>query len=301
MMSLVLGSLPTIGNVNESHWLISNHVKSGATFTDKFYITNKNIDQFVHCQLCGDACQYWSIDFRRVLQEDKNEYYQRLSNQLGCDVLVSAEKSIDHLSHLCETEDRDFTCDMLILFKDPWRFLHSWMGRSHKIQNPQKALNFWARSYEQLLNCKTTGRKHILSLSEFQNQPEQGLQKICAEFSLPYNRDALQYWQTQQHYIGGNFNVYKRLKEKGVEGMAIRSAEKIQYNKEYDDIIRRHKWAQSVYNRLCKNRLVIDINQHKATLPNALPPTGLQALYTKAFGLSYCKANKVKASLKHKF
>jgi hypothetical protein len=83
--------------------------------------------------------------------------------------------------------------------------------------------------------------------------------------------------------------------------MAIRPAEKIQYNKEYDDIIRRHNWAQSVYHRLCQNRLIIDINQHEATLPDAFPPTGLQALYAKAFGLSYCKANKVKASLKHKF
>lgn len=293
LVSLILGSLPDVANINESHWLISHHARSSKSLSTKVEISNENSDEFTHCRLCGVDCAYWDIDFRRSLQRDKSQWIEKLSDRINSDIIVTADKSLGTLRSL--SDQKNFNCDMLILFKDPWRFLRSWMGRKNKLQNPQKALDYWSRTYEELLNCSTVGKKIVVGLGELQNDPHWALKAMCDEFDLKYDSKAIQYWEKEQHYIGGNFNVYDKLSEIGPQAMEIRPISNLEYDEHLDEIVKNHGWSQKIYKRLYEERLYNSESvMDKNLLPAPIPLKALRKSYVGAYSQLYHLAYKIK-------
>lgn len=203
VMSLILGTAEGAGNVGESHWLVPH-------------------DNGYSCHYCGPACQIWTRDFRQRLEADPGNWYPRLAEQMGSDILISADKSHTHIDRL--DPDHDHTA--LILFKAPGNYWHSVSKRRWKTETLAQALNRWNWLYQRFLedDYAPQGGKVFLSVERFMADPERAIPVLFDALGLSGTPgQALHYWETVQHYVGGNFDAYDKLDRLGEEAMRLRA------------------------------------------------------------------------------
>lgn len=201
VMSLILGTADGAANVSESHWLVP-------------------FDTQYSCHYCGPACQIWTRDFRKRLEADQSNWYPRLAEQLGSDILISADKSRTHIDRLDPRHDHK----ALILFKSPGNYWHSMCKRRWKTETLKQAINRWYWLYEEFLEEEyaPTGGKVFMSVERFMADPDRSIPILFDALGLTGSTDrALRYWETAQHYIGGNFSAYDKLRRLGEEAMEL--------------------------------------------------------------------------------
>lgn len=209
LFGLMLGALDGVSNVGESNWLVP---RMGEEVDDPSLWSAKAYSEMQQCRLCGEGCEVWTKEVRQDLQRDPAGWYRRIGERMGGDVLISSEKEPANIRPL----DPALENTTLVLFKTPFQHWASVSKRSCKTKSLNAAMNTWARIYSEFLDDAAyapKGGKVFLNIEKFLDAPEPGLKALTSALGLPCNPQMLRYWETKQHYIGGNFNVYDRMRD----------------------------------------------------------------------------------------
>jgi hypothetical protein len=204
VLSYVLGSLPNVKTIGESHWLV-----------------DKTTDgKLLGCVKCGPACSVINDDLRSRLTSVEAQWYRDIATALNSKVLVSSDKNLDTLLQLDPTGN----FEPLVLFKRPDNHARSY-ARVIESRGDQPPLKWyataWAKHYAVALNL--TSARYLL-IDDFVNYPEAVLERLAAWLETTADSSALRYWEFEHHAIGGNFNPYVRKTQKPDE-LEIRARE----------------------------------------------------------------------------
>ena len=204
LLGLVLGGLPGVANVGESHWLIEKRVQRTSTEPPL------TPDGYEQCMSCGAACSIVTADLRNQLSDPAVDFYGTLGAAYAADTVLTSDKYYDHILRL----DPALHNDAIVLFRHP---MANW--ESHCLRHPtgtspdgqRKYLKKWADVYTAFLQYfDNRGTKIFVDFDTFAENPVRGLALICSQLSLSFDPEALAYWRTRQHYVGGNMRLALR-------------------------------------------------------------------------------------------
>lgn len=201
VMSLILGSAKGAENVGETNWVVP-------------------LADSHRCRLCGPSCEIWTYDFQRSLEADPSDWFPRIADRLRTDILVSSEKSFRHIERLAP--DRHYRA--LVLFKRPENFWHSIRKRPWRKEELDVALKRWANLYNRFLDdaYHPSGGKIFVGVEKLMSDPGAQVPKVLEALGLEHDvEEVMQYWKRPQHYIGGNFDVYQKLREDGKAALRL--------------------------------------------------------------------------------
>jgi hypothetical protein len=204
LLGLVLGGLPGIANVGESHWLVEKRVQRTSAEPP---LTSDGYEQ---CMSCGAACSIVTADLRNRLADAAADFYGTLGAAYAVDTVLTSDKYYDHILRL----DPALHNDAIVLFRHPMANWESHCVRHSSGASPdgqRKYLKKWGDVYTAFLQYfDNRGRKIFVDFDAFATNPEQGLMSISMQLSLPFAPEALAYWRTRQHYVGGNMRLALR-------------------------------------------------------------------------------------------
>jgi hypothetical protein len=243
LIGLILGAIPGVGNVGESNWLVPRLGEADAS--PKLWSGYESMEQ---CRLCGSACEVWTKEFRMDLQRNAVDWFERLAARLGTNVLVSSEKETPLVNAL----DPQKRYAALILFREPGQFWSSIRKRPWRQDTIQQATRRWTAAYSEFLEdtYRPEGGKIFMNVDAFQTQPAPRLRVLLELLGIEGDVESvLRYWESQQHYVGGNFNVYRELENKGAASLALRPPEALSLATKEHDFIQNHEAAE-IYQRL---------------------------------------------------
>jgi hypothetical protein len=216
LVGLVLGALPGVANVGESHWLIE---KRRTRSSEQLPTSAAGYEQ---CMSCGPDCAIVTDALRRRLADRNADFHAALGAAYGADVIVTSDKSPRHVVRL----DPHLRNDAIVLFRHPMANWQSHRARHPAFASPEGQRRYfagWADDYQVLLRYfANTGAKIVVDFEAFAAAPETVLPRLCTLLSLPYDPDALSYWRTPQHFVGGNIALAVRLRTRDEEALRIR-------------------------------------------------------------------------------
>ncbi len=213
LLGFLLGSLPDVANIGESHSLVFRQLGGERQPVD---YTSDPPEGMIPCDLCADdPCPVWSLPFRRSLAADPVDWYGKLAEQAKADVLVSSDKSHAKLSGL----DPLGRHDLIVLFKSPAVAWASARRRPRPPKEPMRYLTRWEREYGRLLHdLPHQGRRVVLHFDAFRRAPEPHLRRLLEllELPIPAGHELLRVDPTQ-HVMGGNTFTRRDVQSKGEE------------------------------------------------------------------------------------
>ncbi|MBW2269949.1 MAG: hypothetical protein JRH16_15370 [Deltaproteobacteria bacterium] len=218
LLGFLLGGLPGVANLGESHALIYRRKGDRAHSAD---LEEAATETMVRCTSCRDApCPVWTLGFRRNLADDPLDWYGKLAAQVGAPIVISSDKSHAKLSGL----DPFGRHDLIVLFKSPGVAWTSARMRPHLSSDPAVYFARWEREYARLLgDLPVRGRRIVLSFDAFRRAPEAHLTRLTELLDLPRSADAeLASVHSGQHVIGGNQWTRRDMRVHGEE-LAIRA------------------------------------------------------------------------------
>jgi len=249
ILDRVLGGLPGVCSIGESHWLTkeSNGVKY---IPIDLSVARTGRGPF--CSVCGPKCKFLTSEFRMGLVADPSRWYFKIAKQLGTSILISADKNTTKLID----NDPLLRFAALVLFKSP---LQAWASQMAKLPKEReggyyaaeltKYMEVWTNSYKIFLNeLNPTQGKTFLKFDDFVQSPRTLLMTLCAAVNLPYDPSVLQ--ETRQgHAIGGNAGAMARLRaaDYGVRLMPLPNPE---LPAEHSALIAGNKAMQDCYGAL---------------------------------------------------
>lgn len=249
LLSLVLGALPGVANIGESHWLLEPRPgKARASH-------RLTADGFEQCLWCGTACPVVTGDLRRRLADQPHAFYQILADAHAADIIVSADKNYPHVIR----RDPALHNDAVIAFRHP---LRNWRSHARRSDNADEAarlryLENWAIAYTNFLdNFPNSGTEIVIDFDHFLTSPEKALRRLCLALDLPFSADALRYWSVRQHCVGGNREVRESLARNDTRALEIapRGSSPARFWRSTDPDIPPE--ITSVYERLCRQAIV---------------------------------------------
>lgn len=202
VMSMVLGTANGAANVGETNWIVP-------------------FENAYRCRLCGEACAFWTTEFLESLDRDETRWFPRIAERLETDVLISSEKSMNHVKRF----DSELQNCSVVLFKSPASFWQSIRKRRWRKEDLERSMTIWRRVYEGYLDdaYQPAGGMAYVDVEKFMAAPTRAIPMLYEALGLTGSTEqALRYWEKKHHYIGGNFDVYQRLNEVGEAGMALR-------------------------------------------------------------------------------
>lgn len=231
--SYVLGSLPGVATIGESHWL-----------TD-----TPNSGERIYCAHCGAGCALWTDAFRQELVDDRRDWYVKIAQRLETSVLVSSDKTPDILERL--DPGRDY--DLVVLFKPPALSAGSHLRQmrlSGITIRMEWYLGFWREFYSRYLDgFATKGAKVFVNAESLYAAPESGFRALSSALRLPFEPSALEYWRKPHHAMGGNFNPYSRL-ESAPETLPVAPLTAHPLDADQAAAVRAHQESREVFDRL---------------------------------------------------
>lgn len=222
--SYILGALPGVANIGESHWLV-----------DGPHLT---------CSYCGEGCQVLSREFRSQLEADEQGWYSRIAARLGEPVLVSSDKS----EQFWRRYDPEMDFDLVALYKPIELAAASHkriMERQGRVFQVNQYLNQWAANYRKLLNLDNRGGKTFVDAQRLYDCVSQNMPQLARALGLDYAPDALEYWNRPFHTIGGNFNPMTLLSD-NPGALAVRPIERHALTAEEVEACASHERANAV-------------------------------------------------------
>ncbi|PTM92770.1 hypothetical protein C7449_107184 [Mycoplana dimorpha] len=210
----MLGGLPGVASIGESHWLIKRrHERSFTTLSFEHYVDEEKL---VPCSVCGDGCEVLSRDFRLGLAADHTDWYQRIGARLGALHLISADKNLVKLVE----NDPKLRFDALVMFKSPDQ---AWRSKLNKLPEGESAdfyraeldkfIQTWLGSYRHFLfDLKPTGKTIFLNFDAFAENPAPYAEAVCRKLGLPYSPEILTR-TIPGHAVGGNRGSMANLRE----------------------------------------------------------------------------------------
>ncbi len=212
LMDRILGGLPGVRSIGESHWLTKARFETGYDLID---FDNLTAHPMPNCSVCNAKCEVLTVDFRRSLAADYTDWYFRISERLQAGTLISADKNppklIDH--------DPLLRFDALVMFKSP---IQAWISHREKLAAGQDDashlrhcrtyMDTWTQAYDTLLNhFRPAGKMVYLSFDRFVEEPATHLEALCGALNLPYDPAVLEATRPG-HAIGGNARAMARIR-----------------------------------------------------------------------------------------
>lgn len=221
LLGYLLGSLPAVTNVGESHALA--YRRQGMRPIPVDY-TSDDPEGMVRCTHCGEApCPAWTLPFRRALAADPLDWYGKLAVQSGTPILVSSDKSHAKLSGL----DPFGRHDVVVLFKTPSVAFASARLRPRPPKDPGLYMTRWEREYRRLVHdLPVEGQRVVLHFDAFRRDPEAHLRRLLEilDIPIPAGHDLLAV-DPAQHVIGGNPYTRQDVRDEG-RNLAIRAGDR---------------------------------------------------------------------------
>lgn len=249
LIDRLLGGLPGVRSIGESHWLIKAHYPHGYDLAN---FSSDILPPMVPCTVCKQSCPILTFEFRRAMAADHTNWYSKIADRLKTDILISADKNWPKLID----NDPLLRLDALVLFKSP---LQAWASTFDKLPTGrdssfyvaecEKYLSTWTRSYGAFLDLFVPqGKVVFLHFDSFAEYPEKILPAVCKALSLTYDHHVLEA-VTPGHAIGGNSRALKRLRANGY-AMEIRSLPKPSIPPEQLKVIFENEGVQQIYARM---------------------------------------------------
>ena len=209
-LNLILGSLPGVIAIGESHWLVDMHeklrLKHQLQKKTIFESSDEEYDKaFYQCRLCNNNCTHYTREFRQKLKSGSHTtWHKELAQQFKSDIIVTSDKHPDIIRRL----DNSLSNATVVLFKHPY---NAWL--SYQKRNPSLSyfIHEYTYAYQRFLyDYVNKGPLIFLQWERFVDTPEEYLKILCNKLEIPFDQNALNYWQKKHHYIGGNYNVYDK-------------------------------------------------------------------------------------------
>jgi len=209
----LLGSLPGVASIGESHWLVKGKVP-GVGY-DLLDFARDFADDMVKCSVCGKKCEVLTAEFRRALAADRTNWYFRIAERLGTQLLGACDKNPAKIVD----NDPLLRLDALVLFKSLpqawWSELQKrkpGQDEAYYLAECERYVTTWSQSYAMFLESfSPQGKVAFLSFEEFVRAPAQVLSAACEALSLPFDEEVLKFARPG-HAIGGNDKAVRRLK-----------------------------------------------------------------------------------------
>lgn len=204
LLDRVLGGLPGVASIGESHWLTKSRINKISSSVDA---SVEEPPGMPYCSVCGPSCEVLSLDFRISLAADSTRWYDKIANRLGTSVLISADKNWQKLVD----NDPLLQMDAVVLFKSPDQAWHSQKTKlptdqddAYYIQQLERYIDVWSANYEALVGpFRPTGQTVFLSFDHFCAEPADVLSAVTHTLGLPEPSGVLNQ-TTPGHAIGGN-------------------------------------------------------------------------------------------------
>lgn len=246
----MLGGLPDVASIGESHWLIKR--RRGRTFTTLSFQNDVDEEKLVPCSVCGDECEVLSRDFRLGLAADHTDWYQRIGARLGVRHLISADKNLIKLVD----NDPKLRFDAIVMFKSPDQAWRSKLNRLPEGESDdfyraelEKLIETWLGSYRHfLLDLQPTGRMIFLNFDAFAENPARYTEAVCKKLGLPYSPDILTR-TIPSHAVGGNRGSMTTLRERDYN-VQIRPLAPANLPRDHKTDIDRHDFMQETFRQL---------------------------------------------------
>lgn len=212
-MDRLLGGLPGVRSIGESHWLTK--ARYGHKHYDLIDFSAAERLPMAYCSVCGPSCEYLSYEFRRDLAADHTDWYQRIAHRLGTKLLISADKNLPKLID----NDPLLRFDALVMFKSPKQ---AWLSQLTKLPADKDADYYtaeceryalkWARAYQTFIDhLKPRGKVVFFCFDAFPQSPRQSVEALCRALDLPFDEAVLR--ETRPgHAIGGNKGAMSSLR-----------------------------------------------------------------------------------------
>lgn len=212
LIDRVLGGLPGVASIGESHWLTKAKTVQGYGPID---FAAEEQAKVVACSICGPNCDVLDFSFRRHLAADHTRWFYKIAHQLRTNTLISADKNspklVDH--------DPLLRFDGLVVFKSPSQAWFSELKKrkageseSHYLEACQKYIGVWTQSYKSFLeDFSPAGKTVFLSFEDFAKQPLAVLKSLTQSLSLPFDESVLTSI-LPGHAVGGNAQAIAKLR-----------------------------------------------------------------------------------------
>lgn len=200
LVSNVLSSIPGVLNVGESHWIIDRNLGC----------------RECHSKPCPIFTENMLYDLRKC-DFSKENWWDIIFRHTDANLIVSTDKLPKHYDLFGVTDN------ILFLYKDPKSNIVSWCKRkfhgSDKL-NPQffseteveTGIRWWLEITKKIIDWLEVQRAEIstLSLEDFAEDPRGVTRALCGWLGMEFDPAAVDFWERDLHYIGGNHSV-KRL------------------------------------------------------------------------------------------
>ncbi len=216
LVDRLLGGLPGVRSIGESHWLTKVRRESG--YGDADWSAPLAEARFVPCTVCGGRCTVLEPALRRSLAADACDWYRKIAARLDTRILVSADKNLRKLV------DHDPRLEMsaLVIFKSPEQAWRSQLDKLAADREPEfytdacrRYLATWLGSYRPFLDhFRPQGEVVFLNFDAFTQHPAPLLRALCAKLELPFAESVLS-TTVPGHAIGGNGRSMRRLRDQG--------------------------------------------------------------------------------------
>ena len=256
LMNNILSGLPSCIGAGETHWIIDS---------------KNNANQRGRCTECyTQNCPVFSDQLLENMNAETftndGTWWRRIGDSSKCSYVISADKRPHHYDRFGVPDK------LLFMIKDPRAHIVSWSKR--KFLKPDQDLKKYNQggdaftlNDEQFNEAFTTWlrdtRKHIswcletkkelavVSLEYFVENDEQVLKDIAEWIGTEFDVKALEYWNTDLHYIGSNHSV-KRLNKDRYFFKQVKRDRRWEnvLTKEQSDFIIGHEKVQYQLNRL---------------------------------------------------
>jgi hypothetical protein len=208
----MLGGVPGVSSIGESHWLIKAHYEQGYDLAD---FASETMPALVPCSVCGVGCRVLSEHFRRRLAANHTKWYFRIARAMGTRTLISADKNVPKLVD----NDPLLRLDALVVFKSPAQAWASTLDKLPRDKEPDfyaseciRYMEIWSKSYKSILDqFSPVGKVVFLNFDAFAEKPRVLFEQLCKALSLPFDPSALQR-VAPGHAIGGNARTLARLR-----------------------------------------------------------------------------------------
>ena len=207
VFNLILGSLPGVTAVGESHWLVDMPKKDRKLIEE---CSNEEYEKhFMQCCYCGISCKNYTQKFRIDLSKTEcKEWHVRIATQMNANIVVMSDKRPQTILRL----DPKLKNDTVVLFKHPFNASNSYKKRDLKDELFRKS---YVGRYETFLsNYKNSGKLIFLQWEEFLEKQEEFLEKVCENLDLKFDKKALRPgWEILKdfHYMSNKARSFLKM------------------------------------------------------------------------------------------
>lgn len=217
LMNNILGSLPECIGAGETHWIVD--------FEKKPTMTGR-------CKECYlDECPIFSEDLLMMLRKEETlqqkKWWDLIAQSADKRIVISGDKRPHNYEKLGIPDK------LLYIVKDPRAHILSWCLRNYVSGEEKKkyhegnvelkfdddqlnfAIKVWIReTRKHIVWCLNTGKPMAaISLEHFVQNSNDNLKKLSDWMGAEFDESALNFWESNLHYIGSNHSVKRTKKE----------------------------------------------------------------------------------------